>query len=205
MGFNLEDYEPVAARIAKFWQDHPNGAIYSELVFDDGNRCVIKSEVWFDITNPRPTATDYAEELLTDRGVNSTSRIENGTTSAHGRALAAAGYLPSDWSKKPSREEMAKVQRLQSVPNAPQKPQEATGDAVRVRGSQHGELPQWLIMAALEQHIYEVYDNRDTLHENPKRPWFKCTQSKTGFWPPKGTPIPQTAPPVVTLPDEEPF
>lgn len=117
MAFNLDDYEPVASRIRRFWDDHPNGAIHSELVFDDGHRCIVKATVYLDRTDSIPVATDYAEELLTDRGVNSTSRIENCATSAQGRALAAAGYLPSDWSKKPSREEMAKVQRL--TPNTP--------------------------------------------------------------------------------------
>jgi hypothetical protein len=110
MGFNLDDYEPVASRIAKFWEQHPCGAIHTELVFDDGHRCVIKATVYFDST-AAPVASDYAEELLSDRGVNSTSRLENCSTSAQGRALAAAGFLPSDWTKKPSREEMQKVQR----------------------------------------------------------------------------------------------
>lgn len=112
MGFNLDDYEPVAARIARFWADHPNGAIHSELVFDDGERCVMKATVYLDRTQLMPAGVDYAEEIRSDRGVNSTSRLENCSTSAQGRALAAAGYAPSDWSKKPSREEMAKVQRM---------------------------------------------------------------------------------------------
>jgi len=112
MGFNLDDYEPVAARIARFWADHPNGAIHSELVFDDGERCIVKATVYLDRTQLMPAGVDYAEEIRSERGVNSTSRLENCSTSAQGRALAAAGYAPSDWSKKPSREEMAKVQRM---------------------------------------------------------------------------------------------
>jgi hypothetical protein len=110
MAFNMEDYEPVAARLARFWVDHPAGAIFSELIFDDGERCVVKATVHFNANEPA-VSSDYAEEIKTDRGVNATSRIENCCTSAQGRALAAAGYLGTDWSKKATREEMSKVSR----------------------------------------------------------------------------------------------
>jgi hypothetical protein len=97
---------------------HPNGAIHTDIVFDDGQRIVIKATVWRDLADPMPAGIDYAEEILTDRGVNATSRIENCATSATGRAIsiAASGLGPSDWTKKPSREEMAKVERRGGQP-----------------------------------------------------------------------------------------
>jgi hypothetical protein len=61
-------------------------------------------------------ATGYAEEHVTERGVNSTSHVENCETSAVGRALANAGFAGSDPSKRPSREEMTKVQRAGGQP-----------------------------------------------------------------------------------------
>ena len=112
MAFNLDEYTPVSERIKQFWIDHPNGAIHSELVFDDGTRCVVKTTLWLDKNDSQPTTVDYAEELISDRGVNATSRIENCCTSSQGRSLAAAGYLGADWTKKPSREEMQKVVRM---------------------------------------------------------------------------------------------
>ena len=115
MAFNLNDYEPVANRIARFWADHPEGAIYSELIYDDGERCVVKATVHF-VKGEPAVSSDYAEEMKTERGVNSTSRIENCCTSAQGRALSAAGYLGSDWTKKSTREEMQKVERLSTSP-----------------------------------------------------------------------------------------
>ena len=112
MAFNLDEYTPVSERIKQFWIDHPNGAIHSELVFDDGSRCVVKTTLWLDKNDSQPTTVDYAEEVIADRGVNATSRIENCCTSSQGRSLAAAGYLGADWTKKPSREEMQKVVRM---------------------------------------------------------------------------------------------
>lgn len=111
MGFNLDDYEPVAARLARFVERYPDGAIHTEIVFDDGVRVVVKASAWRNLNDPIPAAVDYAEEILTDRGVNSTSRVENASTSATGRCLALIGFAPSDWTKKPTREEMSKVVR----------------------------------------------------------------------------------------------
>jgi hypothetical protein len=45
--------------------------------------------------------------LVTDKGVNATSALENAETSSLGRSLANAGYATKG--KRPSQEEMAKV------------------------------------------------------------------------------------------------
>lgn len=109
--FNLNEYQSVEERIHLFWERFPNGRIINEIVFDDGERVVIRSEVFTDREDLRPTACDYAEELKSTKGVNQTSRIENGCTSATGRALSLLGGDFSPKGKRPSRQEMEKVQR----------------------------------------------------------------------------------------------
>lgn len=59
--------------------------------------------------------------------------------------------------------------------------------AVVVAGKQHGDLPEWLIEACRRDGITKVYDNRDGLSANPKRPWFKAVDNKEkAYWPPRG-------------------
>jgi hypothetical protein len=59
------------------------------------------------------------------------------------------------------------------------------GFTVRVKGKQHGPLPAWLAPACMAKGVTEVWDNRDRLQENPKRPWFKSTSSDDAFWAPR--------------------
>jgi hypothetical protein len=71
------------------------------------DRYIVKAYLFKTSSDGVAWATGYAEEKITDRGVNSTSALENCETSAIGRALANAGYAAKG--KRPSREEMSKV------------------------------------------------------------------------------------------------
>lgn len=110
MGFNLEDYETVEERLAKFWKEYPDGRIETELIEATTNRFIVYSKVFRTEADPKPWATGLAFETVSDRGVNSTSALENAESSSIGRALANAGYAKRG--ARPSREEMEKVQRL---------------------------------------------------------------------------------------------
>ena len=58
--------------------------------------------------------------------------------------------------------------------------------AVTIAGQQHGDIPAWLHRAAAKAGVEKVWDNRDGLKDNPKRPWFvSADANKTPFWPPK--------------------
>ena len=123
MAWNLDNYEPVEDRLAKFWNDYPPGRIETELLAHEGNRFIVAARLYRVDTDAQPFATGLAEEIVIDRGVNSTSALENAETSAIGRALANAGYAPKG--KRASREEMAKVVRGDSpVVKHPWKPEE---------------------------------------------------------------------------------
>jgi hypothetical protein len=73
----------------------------------DRDRYIVKAYLYKTAADTVAWTTGYAEEKVTDRGVNSTSALENCETSAIGRALANAGYAAKG--KRASREEMTKV------------------------------------------------------------------------------------------------
>ena len=123
MGFNLDDYEPVAARLDRWLHakiagyeasanDYPR--VLTRMISEPGaDICVIRAELWL---GENLIATGYAEEVRGSGNVNRTSHVENCETSAIGRALANCGMAGSDMTKRPSREEMSKVQRTSNGP-----------------------------------------------------------------------------------------
>jgi len=60
-----------------------------------------------------------------------------------------------------------------------------TGFQVRIKGKQHGPIPAWLNEACAAKGVTEVWDNRDGLAVNPKRPWFKAVNGDAAFWEPR--------------------
>lgn len=105
----LADYEPVEVRLEKFWKDHPDGSVTTELVDAADGVFIVKATV---SEADSIIATGYAREKENDGNVNRTSPLENCETSAIGRALANAGYAAKG--KRPSREEMRKTQPVAS-------------------------------------------------------------------------------------------
>jgi hypothetical protein len=112
MRFNLDNYETVESRLAKFWEQYPNGRIATTVFHYDDNKVVFRAEVYVDAADQHPKATGYAEELRDASPVNRTSHVENAETSAIGRALANF-IFQSKTAPRPSREEMSKVARAE--------------------------------------------------------------------------------------------
>lgn len=113
--FKLEDYETVEERLTKFWKDHPDGRIETELIEATATRFIVLARIFRTEADSKAWTSGHAYEVISDRGVNSTSALENCETSAIGRALANANYATHG--KRPSREEMAKVIRVSAKDN----------------------------------------------------------------------------------------
>lgn len=125
--FNLSDYVDTQTRITEFWtkcsDEGDIGFIHTEVLTDPNVDMfiVVRASVgyWVD-GEQRIMATGIASEVRsypndgTKHFVNETSWVENCETSAIGRAFANFGYATTG-ADRPSREEMAKVQRYEDA------------------------------------------------------------------------------------------
>jgi hypothetical protein len=211
VGFNLDDYEPVQSRFARFidWsltQDNFYSVVSEMLSVPGADICVFKTSI---ICDGVVIATGHAEEVRGAGAVNRVSHAENCETSSLGRCLSnfpRHNFAGTDVNKRPSREEMSKVQNSAPKMRITQAPS-AKGDGVTIKGDQWGPIPDWLVLEAAQAGVTQVWDNRNGLAANPKRPWFKDANGDKAFWAPKGTPLPVMATHEDDLDDspEEPF
>ena len=108
--FDLASYDTVHDRLKRFWLDHPDGAIITDMVSvtPDHKSVIIRAQVWFDKADTMPAGVGLAQENQGGNGPNGASWVEVADTSAVGRALANCGYSGN---LRPSREEMQKPSR----------------------------------------------------------------------------------------------
>jgi len=127
--FNLNDYETVESRIAKFWKDYPDGRIETELIEAATNRFIVEARIFRTEADPKAWAIDYAAESFRTDSKEAEFALERCSTSAIGRALATAGFA----TKRPSREEMSKVARVEMANKKEYVPVEKEDDPWTIR------------------------------------------------------------------------
>jgi len=64
-------------------------------------------------------------------------------------------------------------------------PSTTTTGPLQIVGTQHGDIPDWLIKACKRDGVTKVYDNRDGLVVNAKRPWFRAVEGEKAYWAPR--------------------
>ena len=113
MANQLEGYQSVAERIELWWAKWPDGRIDSKIIYQDGTRYIVQTDLYRDVSDLVPFSTDYAEEIRT---AQNRFPLENAITSSIGRSLHTGGLSKfSEGIPRPSFDEMRRVQ-LQVVP-----------------------------------------------------------------------------------------
>lgn len=87
-----KDYVLVKDRILAFNENYPNGCIQTEIISPlDSDTVIVRAIVTPDVENGSRQFVDYSQAKIGQGMVNTTSALENASTSAVGRALAYMG------------------------------------------------------------------------------------------------------------------
>ena len=113
MANQLEGYQSVAERIELWWAKWPDGRIDSKIIYQDGTRYIVQTDLYRDVNDLVPFSTDYAEEIRT---AQNRFPLENAITSSIGRSLHTGGLSKfSEGIPRPSFDEMRRV-RIDDLP-----------------------------------------------------------------------------------------
>jgi hypothetical protein len=120
MAFNLEDYETVEERLAKFWNDNPDGRIETERIVapnSPADEYVFVARLFRTEADKHPVSTGWASETKTSSGFNKFA-CELSESSAIGRSLANWTYAKKG--ARPSQVEMERVAKGNQEQTKPQ-------------------------------------------------------------------------------------
>ena len=152
---DLQNYEPVDERIARFKTDHPNFRVLTEESHDGepgATRWIVKASIWRDAENTgMPDGTGYAFEIDGKGMTQRTAALETCETSAIGRALANLGYAGN---RKVTREEMIKPAVAQFEDRIAKAKSVEELRSIWVEANEQGLVPR--VQAALDKRKAEV-------------------------------------------------
>jgi hypothetical protein len=140
----LDNYEDVAARIARLWLTHPTARIQTNIVDFNAEKgyVLIQCQIFREYEDLYPSATDYAYGNVAKYNVQMARfYVEDTTTSAIGRCIGL--LLGSD--KRPTRQDMEKVDTVSA------KVANSTADDYDPWAKKFGEVPSFKTAEEAEQ------------------------------------------------------
>jgi hypothetical protein len=140
----LENYEDVAARIARLWVTHPTARVQTNIVDFNAEKgyVLIQAQIYREYEDLQPSATDYAFGNVATYNVNMKKFfVEDTVTSAIGRAIGL--LLGAD--KRPTRQDMEKVETVSA------KVANSTADDYDPWTKKFGDVPSYKTAEEAEQ------------------------------------------------------
>lgn len=124
-----KEYTQVATRVEMFRRHFPALGISTDVVRADDHAVVMRAT----ITAPDGfvLATGHAEEVRSEKGVNSTSALENAETSAIGRALAAMGLAGGEFASADELSVALRAQQAQKQAGAAAEAEQIADQAIQ--------------------------------------------------------------------------
>jgi len=140
----LDNYEDVAARIARLWVTHPTARVQTNIIDFNAEKgyVLIQAQIFREYEDVNPSATDYAFGNVATYNVNMKKFfVEDTVTSAIGRAIGL--LLGAD--KRPTRQDMEKVETVSA------KVANSTADDYDPWTKKFGEVPSYKTAEEAEQ------------------------------------------------------